>query len=175
MDIDLLQEVIVQAQPLGPRPNERQCRLGRLLHDIAQLPGQDQLALAVHLGGLDEQDVPAHGGPGQARCHARFGGPLGDLGHVFRRAEELGDALHGDLLQLARLAFGDQHGDGPDDVRHLAFEVPDACLTGVGVDDLGHGSLVEHHPLFGQAVLFQLLRDEELARDVHLLFPRVAR
>ena len=45
-------------------------RLGRFLHDVAQLAGQDQLGLARHRGGLDEEDLAAGLGPGQAGGHA---------------------------------------------------------------------------------------------------------
>ena len=55
---------------VGPHPVEGQ--IGRLLHHVAQLAGQGELALAVHLGGLDEHDLPAHLGPGQAHRNARL-------------------------------------------------------------------------------------------------------
>ena len=67
VDVGLLEEVLVEAQPLGARADERQRRLRRLLHHVAELAGQDQLALAVHLRRLDEQDVAADRRPGQAR------------------------------------------------------------------------------------------------------------
>ena len=41
-------------------------RVRRLLHHVAQLAGEAQLALARHQRHLDRQDLAAHLGPGQA-------------------------------------------------------------------------------------------------------------
>jgi len=49
------------------RLHETQRRLGTLLHDIAELPRQDELATARQLGRLDEQDVATDGRPGEFR------------------------------------------------------------------------------------------------------------
>ena len=55
----------------GARLDERQRRLRALLHHVAELPGEDQLAAAGHARRLDEEDVAAHRRPREARRHAR--------------------------------------------------------------------------------------------------------
>jgi hypothetical protein len=68
------------------------------------------------------------------------------------------------------LALGDQHRDGANDVGRLALEVADPRLARVAVDDLRQRG--EDHLLLRQAVLLELLGDEELLRDVQLLLAR---
>src|SRR5256885_5357793 len=53
------------------------------------LPGEDQLAGAWHLRGLDEQDVAAHRRPGEAGRHARDGGALRDFAGADRKSTRL--------------------------------------------------------------------------------------
>src|SRR5690606_37706368 len=53
--------------------------LGALAHHLAQLARQDQLAAAGRARGLDEQDVAAHRGPGEARGDARHAGAHRDF------------------------------------------------------------------------------------------------
>jgi len=48
--------------------------LGRLLHDIAELAGQDQPVLAFMAVASTKQDVAAELSPGQAGDHPRGGG-----------------------------------------------------------------------------------------------------
>src|SRR5881628_1192122 len=60
------------AMPSGrvrAHPGER--RLRRLLHDVAELAGQCQRALALHPRRLDEEDVAARRGPGEPDGHPR--------------------------------------------------------------------------------------------------------
>ncbi len=45
---------------------------GRLLHDFAQLSGQDQLSLARHHGRLDMNQLATAFRPGQTERHADF-------------------------------------------------------------------------------------------------------
>ena len=49
-----------------------QGRLTRLLHDVPQLPGELQMALASHQGGLDRQGLTPYLGPGEPCGHANF-------------------------------------------------------------------------------------------------------
>ncbi len=68
------------------RPDIAEGRLGGFLHDLAQLPGQGEVALAVDLRRLERQELAAELGPG----HADGDPDLVLL--VERRAAELGDA-----------------------------------------------------------------------------------
>ena len=101
VDVGLLEEVLLETQPLGARADERQRRLRRLLHDVAELAGQHQLPLAVHLGRLDEQDVAAHRRPREPGRHARLRRPLRDLRDVLRGPQQIGDAFVRDPLSRA--------------------------------------------------------------------------
>src|SRR5437762_3286626 len=71
--------------------NERERRGDGLLHHVAELSPQRQLALAGHARRLDEQDVAADRGPRQARRDARLRRALRDLADELLRAEELLD------------------------------------------------------------------------------------
>ena len=147
----------------------------RFLHDVTQLSGQHQIALAVHAGCFDKQDVAAHWRPGQAGGDAGFRGPLGHLGQVLLRAQEIGHAGHGDGLFLRGLFFRHQHGHRSNHVGQFTLEVAHARLARVAVDNLADCGILENHALTAQAVLVQLLLDEELLGDVQLLFAGVAR
>src|SRR4029079_18380778 len=101
---------------------------GGLLHDVAQLARQDELAFAAHERRLDEHDVAA----GRRVIHA---GGLADLvfpGHLLRvdpgTAEEPAHVRLRDLLRrdlAGRDAPRDLAGEPPE----LALELPDAGLA----------------------------------------------
>ena len=92
---------------MGPDP--RQAGAGRLAHDLAQLAGEDEVLLALHLGDLDGDDVAADLGHDEAR--RRAGLVLGLQLAVLeaRRAEELDQLLEVDD-GLALAALGDRAG-----------------------------------------------------------------
>ena len=54
-----LEHAVVDRQPVGVRPRERPRGARRLLHHVAELAGEDELALAAHRRRLDEHDVAA--------------------------------------------------------------------------------------------------------------------
>ena len=95
---------------LRARIDQAERRLRALLHDVAQLAGQDQLAGAGGPGRLDEQDVAADRGPGEAGRDARNAGADRDLVLELARAEDLAHVVGLDAHAL-RGAFGDAHGD----------------------------------------------------------------
>ncbi len=66
MDIDVPVEIPRKAKGRGSRPHITHRRLGRLLHDVAQLAGQRQAALALHDCRFGGQDGAADLGPRQA-------------------------------------------------------------------------------------------------------------
>ena len=110
---------------VGSRP--RQAGPGRLPHDLAELAGEDEVLLALHLRDLDRDDVAADLGHDEAR--RRTGLVLGlELAVlVARRAEVLDEPLDVDD-GLALAALGDRAGDLAHDVGDLTLEVPDAGL-----------------------------------------------
>ena len=73
----------VDPELLGVRAHVGEGDLRRLLHDVAQLTGQGQALGPVGHAGLDEEDVAAGAGHGQAGHHA------GDAGAVRRLEEEV--------------------------------------------------------------------------------------
>ena len=74
-----------------------------LLHDVAELTGDRQLALAGHRGRLDEQHVAADRRPGQPGGHARLGRAPLDVGLEARAPEQLAHLRRGhrDLALVA--------------------------------------------------------------------------
>ena len=73
------------------RLDQAQRGLRRLLHDIAELAGEDQLALAGDSRRLDEQDVAAGRRPGEPGGDARHAGPQRDLTFEAPGAEDVRD------------------------------------------------------------------------------------
>ena len=102
VNIQVTVEILRQSQQRGARTDETHGRLGRFLHDVAQLAGGHQPSAAFHNGCLGSQDLPAHLGPGQPDGHAHFS-LLAGL-HVAEpdRAEELGNlgGAHNHLRQV---------------------------------------------------------------------------
>src|SRR5690606_28896595 len=133
------------------------------------------LARAVHPGALDEEDLAAHGRPGEAGRDARLGGALGHLGGEARRTEEGTKVIFRGDLPRPELALRDLHGDAADDAGDLPLEAADARFAGVVVDDGLDGLGLEGEDLRLDAVLLELLGYEVVARDVELLAPRVTR
>ena len=78
-------------------------RLGRLLHHLAELARDRQLALPGVGGGLDEEDVAADRGVGEPRRDAWIRGALAGVGGERARPEPLADAglVDLDLLRVA--------------------------------------------------------------------------
>ncbi len=75
-----LSDVLVEAERDGVRADPGERGLHGLLHDVADLAGHGEAALALHLVGFDEEDVAAGRCPGEADGDAGTLGALGDLG-----------------------------------------------------------------------------------------------
>lgn len=72
MDVPLVEEAVVNAQGVDMGLDVLQGDDGALLHHVAKIARERQFAgLALGERGLDEEDLAAHAGPGQARHHAR--------------------------------------------------------------------------------------------------------
>ena len=87
MNIRLLVETFRQSELSGPSTNVGQRRLRRLLHDVTQLSGQGHLSGPLHDGDFDDQQFPAHLGPGETDRQADFIPPLGFPMTEFRYAQ----------------------------------------------------------------------------------------
>ena len=115
----------------GVGPRERPGRPRRFLHDVAELAGQDELALAPHQGRFDEHDVAA----GRRVVHAGRDADLVFARHLLgmhaRPAEERrGRRSRVDGLRLD-LARGDAARDLAGELSELALELPHAGLARV--------------------------------------------
>ena len=112
----------------------------RLLHDVAQLAGQHQLAPAGHHAGFDEQHLATRRGVRQARRHADLILACGHLLLKAWRPEHFGDAAVGN-----RDGFGFAHDDRPRrlarDGRDLALQVADTGLARIFADDASQGAV----------------------------------
>jgi hypothetical protein len=93
VDVGLLEHRGVHAEGLGAALDQAQRRLRALAHHVAELAGEDEPAGAGRARRLDEQDVAAHRRPGEARGHARHGGPHRHLVLEARRAEDRAEVL----------------------------------------------------------------------------------
>ena len=111
--------------PVAAHVGER--RLRRLLHHVAELAGDRQLARARHRGRLDEEDVAAGRRPGEAGGDAGVLGAAPLLGEDAAAAEQLAGAFLPEIFTLPfDLALGDLAGDFAADGADLALEVADA-------------------------------------------------
>ncbi len=139
-----------------------------LLHDVAELSGQDELALAAHQRGLDEHDVAA----GRRVVHARRNADLVLAGHLLGvdvgAAEERPDVFGTDLGRLD-LAGGDAARDLARELAELALELAHARLARVAGNDLADRVVREPELTRGEAVLLDLPRQQVDLRDLELL------
>ena len=150
VDVGAAVEVAVQPQRRGARAHVADRRLRRLLHDVAELAGEHQLALARDDRDLGRQQIAAVHGDGQAvdqpdlvlpLLAARSGTGAGPgsvaaaCGDPPAVAAAVAERAHGRLLgdDVAR----DLAADG----RDLALEAADARLLRVVVDDVADGVL----------------------------------
>ena len=173
MQVELVAEIDRDAECLRVRSRIRKRGPRRLLHDIAHLPGEIQVALARHGDHLDRQQHAANLGPGE---------PVGDadqrflvslVGLVAWRSEQVVEPSRRDR-HPAGLALDDLARDLAAHAGDRAFQVADAGLAGVAVDHRGDRRPGDLDVLLGQAVIGELLGDQELARDHHLFLGGVA-
>src|SRR5690606_6885301 len=147
--------------------------LRALAHHLAELAGQDQVALAREAGRLDEQDVAADRRPGEA------GGDAGRAGahrHLVLEARRPEDRLQraGIDVDVPGRALGDLPRGMAQRAPDLALEVAHAGLTRVLADDAPQRLVAERRLVGLEAVGSQLATHEVTARDLELLALGVA-
>src|SRR5438034_7272034 len=147
-----------------------------LFHHLLDLAGEHELfvlAPLIHDRRLDGEDITAVLGNRDACGRA-------DLVFLLREPvlETLGAEIGIEVLRLdlncLSLFLRDRAGDLAADRADLPLQVADARLTGVLADELLERLVGDRELAILQAVLLQLLRQEEARRDVHLLVLGVA-
>ena len=141
MDVLRLVEVRRDAELLRPLAQARECRAAALLHHVAQVARELDLAAAIHHADLDGQNFAAHLGPRKAVHHADKILFRDAVLRDARRAEEVrevflcnGDSLYSLCRQLhCRLAA---------ELCDLTLERAHAALARVARDDRAQGSFV---------------------------------
>jgi hypothetical protein len=108
----LLEEVLGDAELLGARAHEAQRRLRGLLHHVAELAGELELAGAVHARRLDEEDLAAHARPREARRATPVSAVRSATSLMkLRRAEERTQVVLVSTLTGPGFALGHLHGE----------------------------------------------------------------
>src|SRR2546426_2525122 len=174
-DVDVhsvvLEEALRHAELRVVRPHVAERRDGRLLHDLLDLAGEDELLLLgslVHDRRLDGKDVAAVLGHRNAGGRADLVLLLGEAVLVPLGTEVRREIFGLDLDRLG-LALGDRSRNLAVDRPDLPLEVADAGLARVLADEPEERVVAHHELAFLETVLLQLLRQEEALRDVHLL------
>src|SRR5690606_34871382 len=172
--VDVLMEVLLQAKGFRTAANDRHRRLDGLLHDVAELAGVNQLALAGHHRGLDGQQFTADLRPGKASHLADLilllGAAETETAHAEIPFEVFRRHLHGRVLGLKQQLLDDLAAD----LRDLALKAAHARLAGVVPDDRPHRVLADLDLVPLQAVCLDLLGDEIAKRDIGLFILGVA-
>ena len=164
----------VDAQRRGPRACVGQRRLRRLLHHLAQLPGQDQPPAPGHRRRLDEQHVAAGHRRSEARRDADFVLLGGQFPALPARPEELRNVLFVDRDRLTCRRKRHAAPRARQTLPSSRLQVADAGLARVGADDLADGALVHTQDAVRNPVLAQLPRQQIALADLQLLVLRVA-
>ena len=89
VDVGLVEKLGIDLETLRLRPYVAEGRVRRLLHHLAQLPGQNQVLLAVHARCLDKQDFAPGRRCRQPRSHPDLPLPFGDLQEERRRTQQI--------------------------------------------------------------------------------------
>ena len=173
VQVDLLEPLGIEVQLLRLAAHEGDGRRGRLLHHVAHVSREHEVALTGHLRRLDEQQIAPGAVRRQPRRDAGRRAALGHLGAVLVWPEDALDVIAiGGLVHV--LALGELHGGGAADRGDLSFHAANAGLARVVVEDDLDALGREVEPVFGEPVRPELLGDEEGRGDAELLCARVA-
>ena len=159
----------VDAELLGVRPHVGQGDLRRLLHHVAQLPGQGQPLRPVHHRRLHVEDVPAGAGHGQAGGNPGNGRAVGGLEEEARPAEPVADVRSVDAERQGGVASGDARRHLAQEPAELPLERAHPCLAGVVGHDGPQGVVGDDHLVLGQGGALELAPDQVVAGDGDLL------
>ncbi len=131
VDRVLVEEVVVYFQPVDDGAGVGDRSDSRLLHDIAELSGENQIVLARHDGDLYREQVSTDTRDGRAGGDADFVGFAGQPVFIARDAEQLFDII----LRLDGRYVGRTGRDGTShlacDRTDLPFQIADSCFIRV--------------------------------------------
>src|SRR6266851_5211199 len=160
--------VVAEAQRSAARPGIRQRSLGRLFHHLAELPGEQQIALAGHHARLDEQDLAPRRRICQTGGDADLVSAGDDLLLKARRSELFGHGAMGHRHRR-RVAHHDRSGRFARNGRDLALQVAHAGFAGVVANDPPQRGVGETHLANVEAVLYQLAGHQVAFGDLELV------
>ena len=124
MNIHLFKIGLGELKVIEPRTTEAQCRLGRLLHDIAKLAGQSQTSLPFEDGDLHVKDLATDLGPCQSCGKPRLIDRVGlRFRQKLRRSQIVGKGPLGNRIRTFG-ALGNTTRHLPADRADLSFKVP---------------------------------------------------
>ena len=162
------------AEAFGVAADVGERRASGLLHDVAELSGDLDVAPAGHPRRLDEEDRAAEGRPREAGRDAGDRRALGHFAVELGPTEVRGDIALVDCHRAVVLATRDLEGRGTAKLLDLAIELPDAGFPGVVTYDRLERVVRDRELVLCDAVLLRPLRDEVLASDADLLVCGVA-
>ncbi len=175
VNVQILGEVLLQAEGrcVGTNPGQRS--LHGFLHDLANLARHLEAALALHAVGFDEEHVAASRRPGKPDGYAGTLGALSQFGidaHLDAAQKFLDDCAVDD--ESAGLPFRDPPRLLAADRADELLELTDTGFPRVVANDVAYALFGEFDlrlPAFFRldAVLLDLPRDEVAERDVRLL------
>src|SRR5680860_303384 len=151
MDVVFVKTVRVGAEVARARFHQTQCRLRALFHDVAKLPGEDQLAGAGRAAGFDEQNSAAYRRPGETRRHTRHAGAHRDFAFKLLRAQNFLQIGRIDAYVL-RFAFRDAHRGTATATADFAFQIAYTRFARVIPDERADGLVGDHALLIGETV-----------------------
>ena len=175
VEVELVEGVLVDPEAPRVGADVGQGGLGRFLHHVPKGARDQDLAAPAHAGRFDKEDVASALGPGETDRDPGAVGALGDLTEELERPEIAGDVLAADDHGSLRALLHQTARDLPADRRDLAFQVANACLRRVLVDDALNGGVVEDDVLVRQAVLGDLAGQQVPLGDLELVLLRIAR
>ena len=173
VDVALLEQRRIDAERHRAILDDAQRGLRALFHDVAELAGEDQLAVAGQARRLDEEDIAADRRPCEPGRDTRHAHPHRHLVLELRRAEDGGEITGSDPDRPA-LAFGDAHRRMAQHLADLALQIPHARLAGVLGDDGAQSRIGDLGLARLQAVGLHLPAQQIAARNLELLVRRVA-
>ena len=159
MDVAVFDFLGVDAEAFGIGFEVFESEGGGFFHHVAEVSGHGEGAFAFAETGFDKKYFSAYLGPGQSGDNSDFG--------LFAAAFAVVDGETQDVFKFGDFdvfvglgAVGHLYGAAADYLGDSFFELADAALTGVVVDDGGEDFFAEAECFFGESVFAELTRDE---------------